>query len=171
MGRGEAESARWPEVSNGEGSGEIEGELKGNGEGGYACGECEADAANAEREKKDDTSVLGRRLIRGVGREGTGGWVWDASLERMPLRSLCLREEERFRGGRGTGYCNMSGCLYGVLWNLWLKRRRLSGPFQTRPAVSLSSPGALIHAPEGVREEEEGGGRPVDVCSGLIVMK
>jgi len=50
---------------------------------------------------------IGRReLFSGEGRRGTGD---DVSLGRIPLRSLCLREDEMSRGGSGSGYCNMSG--------------------------------------------------------------
>lgn len=49
-------------------------------------------------------SVVCRRLFN-VGRGGSGGA--DASLERLPLRSLDLRDDVRDRGGRGRGYCNI----------------------------------------------------------------
>lgn len=50
-GEDEPENASGDEVSNGEGSGEIEGELKMCCEGGNAWCGCEAGTANAERGK------------------------------------------------------------------------------------------------------------------------
>lgn len=90
---------------------------------------------------------MGNYFRNGVAREGTGGVVLDASLERMPLRSLCLREEERFRGGRGTGYCNMSGCGYVVLLGS-LEETATKRLVSDETGCKSEQSRALIHAPE-----------------------
>jgi hypothetical protein len=81
------------------GEGEGNGVVLVDGETGNACG-CEC------VEKADRKEDEGRRLLfnvekPGEGRGGSGGA--DASLERLPLRSLDLRDEVRDRGGRGRG--------------------------------------------------------------------
>ena len=79
------------------------------GEIGNACG-CEC-AANADRKEEGErVSVVGRRVFNvdwaEEGRGGSGGGT-DASLERLPLWPLDLRDDVRDRGGRGRGYCNI----------------------------------------------------------------
>ena len=77
----------------------MEGEIE------NACG-CEC-AANADRKEEGErVSVVGRRLFSVEGRGGSGRGT-DASLERLPLWSLDLRDDVRDRGGRGRGYCNI----------------------------------------------------------------